>query len=84
MGLLHQRDSWLGGIVPGMGQGWKFLQALGLERKLQANKKAERKLVKYFMVKSSKNLELEGPLKYSSLTPWSTEGKTVQKWARTG
>ena len=52
-----------------MGQGWKFLQALGLERKLQANKKAERKLVKYFMVNSSKNLELEGPLKYSSLTP---------------
>lgn len=58
-----------GGIVPGMGQGWKFLQVLGLERKLQANKRAERKLVKYFMVKSSKNLELEGPLKYSSLTP---------------
>lgn len=60
----------LTGGVPGMGQGWKFLQVLGLERKLRRQIREQKEAgLKYFTVKSSKNLELEGPLKYSSLTP---------------
>ena len=56
----------------------------GLERKLQANKRAEGRLVQNFTVKSSRNLELKGAFEIFQPDPLTYRGENcVQSWAGT-